>query len=129
MNQELSDTLFNRFPLIFKPDNLIFGFECDNGWFHLIQNLAAFLQFESNHNSMPQIEAVQIKEKYAALNFQFVGGNDVGIGAIRFAEFYSVYICELCGNSSAGICGQSPDNQIRRFKTLCCNCFSQLKTS
>ena len=72
------------------------------GWLPLIDKLCAFLQFHTDHNShtgkYPQVEAVQVKEKFGGLRFYVKGATESQWGAIAFAESLSTSICEECGS-------------------------------
>jgi hypothetical protein len=47
---------------------------------------------------IPEVVAIQVKEKYGTLRFYIYGGNDYTDGMITMAESMSGKICELCGN-------------------------------
>lgn len=47
--------------------------------------------------SIPQVEAVQVKEKFGGLRFYVDGGDDYTRGLIAMAEDMSFRICEVCG--------------------------------
>ena len=57
-----------------------------------------FIYVESNR--YPQVEAVQVKEKWGGLCFYTDGHNDAQGGAISFAESMSYHICERCGSTN-----------------------------
>jgi hypothetical protein len=77
---------------------MCWGIECGDGWFNLIDNLCDLLQWDSDHNKYPQIEAVQVKEKFGTLRFYVNGTNLQQEGMISFAEYLSGSICERCGS-------------------------------
>lgn len=109
MKKELENKLFKRYPKIFVKHSLsphespmCFGLECDDGWFWLIDKLCLAIQnyLENNkHLMIPQIEAVQIKEKFGGLRFYVNYVNDGIGGMIAFAECLSYSICERCGST------------------------------
>lgn len=47
---------------------------------------------------IPQVVAVQVKEKFGGLRFYVDGGDDVVHGMIRMAESWAAVTCEKCGN-------------------------------
>lgn len=52
------------------------GFECDDGWFDIIDVLCERIQFLIDHNDRPQVVAQQVKEKFGTLRFCGFGGGD-----------------------------------------------------
>jgi len=99
MNEQLTKQLIEKYPKIFPKD---FGFEHNDGWYWLVNQLCNYLQFETKFNNMPQIQAVQVKEKFGLLRFYYtrtdsMGRDERAIGAIRLAERMSGSICEHCG--------------------------------
>jgi len=98
--------LFKKYPKIFRQKDLpmtetamCWGIDCADGWFWLIDKLCEHLQWDIDHNKYPQIEAVQVKEKFGGLRFYTNGANDTQEGMISFAEFLSNFICEKCGST------------------------------
>ncbi len=77
----------------------MFGIECGEGWYDLLDKLMSHLSFNIKHNRVPQINVTQIKEKFGGLCFYYDGGNDYARGMIRFAEAMSYGICEDCGSN------------------------------
>ena len=120
MNKEHTEHLLNTYPELFKHrENLQaslmgFGFECDDGWFELIDNLCRditnwYLENETRHYSEdyetyeikkgipPQFFVTQVKEKFGGLRF-YIGGAPMEIhDMITEAEEKSYKICEICG--------------------------------
>jgi len=74
------------------------GVECGDGWFWLIDNLCNCIQNYINNNSVDQVEAVQVKEKFGGLRFYINYSDDIVFGMIRLAENISYNICEECGS-------------------------------
>ena len=102
------DELMQVHPELF-PEG--FYFQCGEGWFPLIATLVhqiENIQFNRNWKGKPQVQYKfgQVKEKFGTLRiYSHVGvtDNDDGVleqiyGAERFAEHYSAYVCEECGN-------------------------------
>ena len=76
----------------FKNNLMGFGYECDKGWFPLIQELIDKL------NKLPdEIEVLQVKEKYAGLRFYVTGASEKADNIISTYETYSYHLCEYCG--------------------------------
>jgi hypothetical protein len=48
-------------------------------------------------DEIPQVVAVQVKEKFGSLRFYVDGGDDYTAGMIRLAESISASMCESCG--------------------------------
>lgn len=129
MNKKNTQYLFTTYAHLFNPDPkmqnnlMIFGFECGDGWFTLINELCyqlnahrqwceACINDYNNKKSWtfnwPEerlvkykhattIQVVQVKEKFGTLRFYIRGGNDFMDGAIDLAEELSAFICETCG--------------------------------
>lgn len=120
MKTELAHLLIKCHPKIFAlcsecrtnmdPSSFsTFEFECEDGWYDLIDTLAAQLQWETDQNNAPQLIALQVKEKLGELRFYAAphereGANDVirmGVrrqsAIIEFATTLSRRICEVCG--------------------------------
>lgn len=129
MNNELDKSLVEKYPLIFRDRHadmkvtaMCWGFECDDGWYWLIDNLCESIQsyIDNNKpNKVNQIVAVQVKEKYGGLRFYYDGGNDFISGMVRLAENLSYKTCEICG-STKNI--TQTDGWIR---TLCNSCLRE----
>ena len=105
MKRELERTLVKKYPVILKDYRgdmketaMAFGFEHDDGWYTLVDELMGFLKFHTDVNKEPQVIAHQIKQKFGALCFYT---NDeisqMQRGAIYFAQHLSTEICEKCG--------------------------------
>ena len=97
MNPKL-ETLLTKYPKILS--SLRYGsIECDDGWYTLIDTLCLLIQsYIDTHDQIPQVEALQIKEKFGGLRFYCNGGNEYINGMIRLAEELSYKICDVCGN-------------------------------
>lgn len=108
MTRELENKLFEKYPKIFAGKDLpitqnlmSFGFECDDGWYWIIDNLCGHIQSyldNNTHLNIPQVVATQVKEKYGTLRFYFDGGNDYIYGMVSHTEYLSGTICEECGS-------------------------------
>ncbi|MCK9544159.1 MAG: hypothetical protein M0R03_19240 [Novosphingobium sp.] len=123
MNSVLDKQLCDKYPKIFVQRNLqpdqtamCWGFECGDGWYWLIDSLCNQLQWDIDHNRYPQIEAVQVKEKFGGLRFYVSGCNENQSGSIEFAELLSSTICEKCGQPGA------TQTETGWIQTLCDKC-------
>ncbi len=117
MKPELENKLFEKYPKIFKQKDLpmsqtcmCWGIATGNGWFKLINQLCSQLQWNTDRNNYPQVEATQVKEKFGTLRFYYsatpVKENEhterqFGVidGMVSFAEALSGEICEHCGST------------------------------
>ncbi len=135
MKKELQDQLYEKYPKIFRQKDLSiqescmpWGFDVEDGWFDLINNLCQFLQFHTDHNDYPQAEATQVKSKYGSLCFSatYHGGDrsfDYLQGAIDLAENLSQYLCEECGNPGSNkTVGNNPYGWVY---TMCDPCWEK----
>jgi len=105
MRKELENRLYKDYPKIFKQKDLApsetcmcWGIECDDGWFTILNHLCYLLQVSTGNNH-PQVEAVQIKEKFGTLRFYTEGHDDYQDGLIDFACLLSSCTCEICGST------------------------------
>lgn len=127
MNEELDKKLVEKYPKIFANRNgdmrttaMYWGFECDDGWYWLIDNLCNSIQtyIDNNpHLEITQVIATQVKEKFGGLRFYITGGDDIIEGMIWLAENMSFNMCEKCGNKEN--VSQTASGWI---KTLCDKC-------
>ena len=119
MKQEYDTYLCTTFPKMFvnryKPmteTTMCWGFECGNGWYHIIRVLCSNIQHhidwrnrknELNPNQpiVSQVTVDQVKEKFGTLRFYYTGGDDYIDGLVSMAESMSSVICEVCGNSGS----------------------------
>ncbi len=106
MNPKLEKQLYDKYPKIFRQKDLPmtqtcmnWGIETSDGWYWLIDNLCDSIQRYIDDNKLPQLEAVQVKEKYASLRFYYDGGDDHIDGMVWLAEHMSYSICEICGTT------------------------------
>ena len=119
MHPLLDKYICEKYPKIFIERNLPptkscmhWGLSVGNGWFSLIETLCKKIQYHiDSHNEsvrrgyewaikigeIPQVVALQVKEKFAGLRFYYSGGDDKISGMISVAEDLSYYICEDCG--------------------------------
>ena len=105
MDEKLEEKLYEKYPKIFKQKDLsmretcmCWGLECGDGWYWLIDNLCNCIQGYVDANDRPQVEAVQVKEKFGTLRYYINNGNDYIYGMISLAETLSYNVCENCGS-------------------------------
>lgn len=114
MSPEKDLLLRQKYPKIFRSSQYendavgIWGLECDDGWFELVDTLCGKIQSHIEWRSKNvqnadeledlQVVAQQVKEKFGGLRFYVVGGDDITEAFISFAETMSLKICETCGN-------------------------------
>lgn len=113
MSPEKEKILCQKYPKIFRSqkDNSepleMWGLECNDGWFELIDTLCTKIQSHIDWRSKNiqdaeqleslQVVADQIKDKFGGLRFYVHGGDDTTNAFISFAESMSTKICETCG--------------------------------
>jgi hypothetical protein len=123
MRDELDQKLCADYPKIFanrfgdmKETAMCWGFECDDGWYNILNVLCANIQLhidwrndrresmlkDNPYNQeipdeVPQVIADQVKEKFGTLRFYYHGGNDKIDGMVQMAESMSAFTCEKCG--------------------------------
>jgi len=110
MSPENTKKLYEKYPKIFKQHKdsmqttaMCWGFECGDGWYWLIDNLCdciqGYLDSNSKHLKLDQVEATQVKEKFGTLSFYTNFENETSGGMVWLAENMSANICELCGST------------------------------
>jgi hypothetical protein len=116
VKQELDEALCAKYPKIFvnrhgdmKETLMCWGFECGDGWYQVLDSLCTNIQqytdwnnknFEkgfTQYKQVPQVVAVQVKEKFGGLRFYYEGGDDHIGGMVRMAESWADHTCEECG--------------------------------
>ena len=117
MTEEREKYLVSKCPLIYGKEVVdqretpysLFGFECGDGWFRIIYWLSKYIQryidsnneyakkYPDQYKPIPQVKAVQVKEKFGGLRFYYSGGDDKIGEVISFVESISYSICETTG--------------------------------
>ena len=102
MSPELDAVLVRDFPRLYRDRHgdmqhtlMCWGFTCGDGWEHIIRALSGVL--ESRIDQVPELRAVQVKEKFGALRFYFEPHDDEAYGAVNMAEAICSITCEVCG--------------------------------
>jgi len=103
MTPDLDRALCERYPLMFAERSqpmtktaMFWGFDCDDGWYTLIDTLCTALQQETDSGNAPQVVATQVKEKYGGLRFYVHSASQRQMAMIDFAESLSERTCEIC---------------------------------
>lgn len=100
MNEDNSKFLKENYPELYEKP---ISFECDDGWFDLINELSKELESliirlkitYPNENFFPY--ATQVKEKFGTLRFYLSSETDEMSNLIEKYEIKSEKICEICG--------------------------------
>ena len=96
--------IVSEFPRLFQREQLVHGFECQDGWFELIRTLAGRLrEHQSQYPHLENFEIVQVTQKMGDLQVNVRGGDAVITNLIREAEQESRSICELDGEPAVGL--------------------------
>ena len=114
MTPEKDAILKQKYPKIFrKPEHAsepfdLWGFECNDGWFELIDTLCNRIQKHVDYRTSVaqdpdelehiQVVAQQVKEKFGGLRFYVDGATEEHHNYIWFAENMSYRTCEVCGS-------------------------------
>ena len=119
MNSEMTEKLFEEYPDLFKRELLTHNFDCQDGWFVLLDELAGRIrQYSDPCSESEKLEIIQIKQKMGALQIHARGGNEVIRKLIQEAEDQSKSICELDGEPASGLCVCAP----HWYRYLCQKC-------
>jgi hypothetical protein len=104
MSPDLDRALCDRYPLIFAdrhaPESqtaMCQGFDCEDGWYFLVDVLCRELQWMTDHAEAPQVIALQVKQKFGGLRFYVRGASEDQRAMIRLAHALSLRMCEICG--------------------------------
>jgi hypothetical protein len=101
---------------------MCWGIECGDGWYWLIDELCAALQYETDKFNAPQVQFSQIKEKFGELRiYTDSNDSDVQKAQMGFAEDLSTKICENCGQMGA------TKTKTGYVNTLCEKCKKELE--
>lgn len=107
MSPDKDKALVEKYPLLFasrrsrgRKSISMWGFECGDGWYDLIDRLAAKLEpmiAALPPNEQGDVRAAQVKEKWGTLRF-YMSSHLAGMdAAIDEAEAESARVCEDCG--------------------------------
>ena len=119
MHTEKTERLFQKFPDLFLREQLIHGFECQDGWFELIHSLAKRIrEYKAQCPGIESFEIVKVQQKMGGLQVNIRGGDVVIKNLIQEAEKESRSICELDGEPAIGLFVCAP----LWFRYLCETC-------
>lgn len=111
MSPENNQRLLASYPKIFTHVRYC---SVGDGWFDLINSACNLIQQHIDQDeSVSQLVALQIKEKFGELRFYYQGGNHDCEQVIESVQAASVHICEVCGD------GGKPRTNRGWVKTLC----------
>lgn len=97
MDIDFQRRLLKKHPHIFGES---FYFECDEGWFSIIDELCRNItNYLSNNPTVEKVTALQVKEKFGSLRFYISGGDEQINEFIKDAEAKSIITCELTGGA------------------------------
>jgi hypothetical protein len=116
MTKEREEYLQKTFPEIYtncgeNNPYTLFGFECDDGWFNLLVRLSQYIQshidlnnrlakkYPDQYKEIPQVKALQVKEKFRTLRFYYCGGDELISAVVSFVEHLSGFTCEATGKT------------------------------
>jgi hypothetical protein len=119
MNRELENTLVASYPTIYRSLLPRFSggsrFECDDGWYRIIDELSRKLEAEAR---MSDLHVIGVKEKLGSLRVYLRGAvADRAWDWVATAEGLSRSTCERCSHS-----GVLRGNKDGRIRTLCPAC-------
>ena len=129
MNSVLQKHLAKKYHIFFdylKKDKgdimlpIYFGFECGDGWFHVLDSLMGGIKNYCKYNKVEPINIQQVKEKFGTLSFYYTGGDKYIHGMVSMATSMSARTCEDCGTTDGvGV-------TERRWIHVCCkDCFDK----
>ena len=109
MREELDKQLVEKYPLLYRnryapmtETAMCWGFSHGDGWYNIIDKLCDNIQshidwYNRDGEKVPQLVAVQVKEKFGTLRFYTNPTTDYFRGLIAMAEAMSEVTCEVCG--------------------------------
>lgn len=130
-NEERREKIFEKYSKLYRRKTsedsgrwpIHYGFEFNDGWLDIVEDLSdaiqTYVDYQAKSNpSFKQPEVLQCKEKFGALRFYIVDGDDYISGLIAFAERISSRVCESCGAAGK----KQPGAWI---KTMCDSCYDK----
>ncbi len=119
MHTEKTKRLFKEFPELFRREQSMHGFACQDGWFDLLYTLAGRIREHQAHSPYSgNMEIVQVAQKMGELQVNVRGGDTAIQNLIREAEQRSQSVCELDGKPAVGLFVCAP----HWFRYLCATC-------
>ncbi len=119
MNRELENALVERYPAIYRSLQPRFSggarFECDDGWYFIIDELSRKLEVESRTLNLL---AIDVRERLGSLRFRLRGDITSTVDSwLAEASRLSQSTCERCGQSA-----MLRGHKDGRVRTLCPTC-------
>lgn len=119
MNRELENALVERYPAIYRSLQPRFSggsqFECDDGWYRIIEELSCKLDAEAR---IMGLLVVEVREKLGSLRFRLRGDITSAVDSwLAEATRLSQCTCERCGQSA-----MLRGHKDGRVRTLCPTC-------
>lgn len=119
MNRENTKRLFTEFPELFDRDLLPCGYECQDGWFDLLYELAGRISsYRKQCSEDLYLEVIRVRQCLGRLQFTLRGGDSRVRKMIEEAEHRSTRICELDGETAIGLFVCAP----HWYRHLCTKC-------
>lgn len=78
----------------------LFGVECDSGWYDIVRPLIDYVEKYNNEHPDDQIVILQVKEKFACLEFYVDNATPELKKMIEEAQYKASRTCECCGDTS-----------------------------
>jgi hypothetical protein len=128
MLEKETKVLYKTYPELYKQKDLsmdkscmFWGFECGSGWYKIIDKLSNKLVRYSRKKKI-DLQATQVKEKYASLAFYTNFSDDAIDKMIDGATVASLKTCEACG-STKGV----KQRGAGWISTLCNKCWADFE--
>lgn len=123
MNRELENALVVSYPAICRSLQPRFSgsslFECDDGWYRIIDELSRKLEGETHASNLL---AIEVQEKLGSLRFRLRGDITSKVETwLAEATRLSQRTCERCGQSAA-----LRGHEDGRVRTLCPTCATSM---
>jgi hypothetical protein len=119
MNPKLEFAIISKYPLLYadvhkspQESLMCFGFECNDGWFDMIDELSSKIEpiikkFKEENPDTPHPRAIQVKEKFGSLRFYMTSYLDEIDKILDKYEDISETICEECGAPNSSVRSKS----------------------
>ena len=129
MSPDKDKYLVKAYPKIFrdryedmKKTAMCWGFDCNDGWFEIIDKLCDDIQNYLDKNpDVEQVVAQQVKEKFGGLSFYYKGGDVFIFELTKEAMGRSYKTCEFCGST------QNLGRTKEWIYTICKHCYDNTK--
>ncbi|MGN6650048.1 hypothetical protein [Trinickia sp.] len=123
MNREFEHALVGSYPAIYRSLQPRFSggclFECDDGWYRIIDELSRKLEAESRTS---HLVAIEVREKLGSLRFRLRGEITTAVDSwLAEATRLSQRACERCGQPAT-----LRGHEDGRVRTLCPTCATKM---